>query len=298
MPAQFEPTDPLRRVHVPRSSRRRRPAAAACGPGHADRTDPSPPPAPRNDALEVLSHELRGPLASLGNLIRVLERESLSDPARRMLGIGEREYARLCRLIEDIGDLSRVARGKATLRRERIDAGDLIREVAETLEPALRARSQSLSLDLPPVPVGLDADPMRLAQVVENLLTNASKYTDRGGSITVSLRRIGPEARIEVADSGIGIAAVDLDRLFEPYAQLETTRDRADGGLGIGLALVRGLVEAHGGRVGVRSDGPGRGSTFTVVLPGAPGADGDGHDRTGSDGVSGFDGSRDVHRSP
>jgi PAS domain S-box-containing protein len=262
-----------------------------------------PPAAPAgadrisDESLSVLSHELRGPLSALGNLLRVLEREPLSDPARRMLVIGRRQYARLCRLVEDMLDLSRITRGKTALRREPVDAGRVIREVAEALEPTTTARRQQVTLVLAAEPVWVEADPIRLAQVIENLASNASKYTNPGGSITLSLQRVGEEARIAITDSGIGIEAGDLVRLFEMFEQLESTRDRADGGLGIGLALVRRLVEAHGGRVGVASDGAGQGSTFTVTLPCCPAPHGSRPARASDTALSGIGALRDEARS-
>lgn len=261
-----------------------------------------PPPAGadriRDESLTVLSHEMRSPLSALGNLLRVLEREPLSEPARRMLVIGRRQYGRVCRLVDDMLDLSRIARGKTALHREPVEAGRVIREVAEALEPTTAARGQQLTLVPAAEPVWVEADPMRLAQVIENLASNASKYTNPGGSIVLSLNRVGDEARIAIADSGIGIEADDLARLFEMFEQVESTRDRADGGLGIGLALVRRLVEAHGGRVGVASPGAGQGSTFTVTLPCCPAPRGARSVLPVPTGLSGIGVTRDEARSP
>ncbi len=222
----------------------------------------------KDDFLATLAHELRNPLAPLRNGLQVL-RLAGGDPdaVGRSLGMMERQLAQMVRLIDDLLDVSRITRGKLHLRRERADLAAVVRAAVEASRPPIDDAGHRLTVALPPAPVWLDADPARLAQVFSNLLTNAAKYTDRGGRITLAAERRGGEVVVSVADTGIGIAAEHLPRMFEMFSQVDSALDRAQGGLGIGLALVRGLVEMHGGTVEARSDGPGRGSTFAVRLP-------------------------------
>ena len=221
----------------------------------------------KDEFLSMLAHELRNPLAPIRTALALLEREPLSERGARVLGMSRRQLLQLTRLVDDLLEISRVTRGMIELRLERVAVHKLLRDVVEGAAPMFEERRQWLSLHLPDAPLALRADPVRLAQVVENLLANASKYTDAGGRIELRAGRRGTEVAIEVRDSGIGIAAEDLPRLFQPFTQIDTSLERSRGGLGIGLALVRHLVELHGGRVAAASPGLGRGAVFTVRLP-------------------------------
>jgi len=175
--------------------------------------------------------------------------------------------AHLTRLVDDLLDVSRIARGKVTLQKELVELGDVVRQAREAARPSMEARGHRLGVRMPDEPVRLEGDPVRLAQVLLNLLDNAAKYTPNGGHIDLAARAAGPEVEISVRDNGIGIAAELLPRVFDLFQQGDRTLDRSQGGLGIGLTLVRRLVEMHGGQVTASSPGPGQGSTFTVRLP-------------------------------
>jgi signal transduction histidine kinase len=182
-------------------------------------------------------------------------------------GVMERQLAQLVRLVDDLLDVSRISRGKIELRRERVTLASAVAHAVEAARPLARGMDQALTVTLPPEPLQLSADPIRLAQVIGNLLTNASKFTRRGGNIRLQAARDGDEAVIRVSDNGVGIAPEQLHRIFDMFTQLDTSLERAVGGLGIGLSLVRSLVEMHGGTVSVHSDGIGHGAEFTVRLP-------------------------------
>jgi CheY-like chemotaxis protein/two-component sensor histidine kinase len=171
------------------------------------------------------------------------------------------------RLIDDLLDISRITRGKLPLRKEQLELAAVVQSAVETASPLIEARAHEFTLTLPPDPICLDADPIRLAQVFSNVLTNSAKYTEKGGHIWLTAERLGSEVVVSVRDTGIGIAAEHLAHIFEMFAQVAPALERSQGGLGIGLALVRGLVELHGGRVEARSAGPGKGSAFIVHLP-------------------------------
>jgi len=179
----------------------------------------------------------------------------------------DRQVAHMARLLEDLMDVSRINRNRLELRKERVLLGDVISAALETSEPAIHAKGHDLSIHLPAEAIELDADATRLAQVLSNLLNNAAKYTEPGGRISLSARRDADHVVIGVKDSGIGIEPDHLPSLFEMFSQAAPALNRADGGMGIGLALVRGLVEAHGGQVEARSDGLGTGSELIVRLP-------------------------------
>ena len=221
----------------------------------------------RDEFLAMLAHELRNPLAPLRTSLRTIEHEPLSERGRAALAMCVRQVHQLTRLVEDLLDVSRAARGKIALRIGPVTVQQVVRTVTDALAPLLEERGQTLSLAMPAEPARIEADGVRLAQVIENLLSNASKYTDPGGRIEVTVEPGEDAVTVVVRDTGIGIAAEHLPRLFEPFTQVDTAIDRSRGGLGIGLALVRRLVGLHGGTVAVHSDGPGRGSTFTVTLP-------------------------------
>ncbi len=170
-------------------------------------------------------------------------------------------------LIEDLLDVSRIARGKVQLRCETTDVRDAVRRAAEVVQPLLEAKQHNLALSLPDSPLRIHVDPTRLEQIFANLLTNAAKYTDEGGHIAVRIDREEGDVLVHVRDSGIGIPAEQLTRIFHMFAQADHSLDRSRGGLGIGLTLVKSLAEMHGGSVSASSDGPGKGSEFTVRLP-------------------------------
>ncbi len=226
----------------------------------------------KDEFLATLSHELRNPLAPLRNGLEILKMAGDdAELAGRARAVMERQLGQLVRLIDDLLDVSRITRGRLDLRKQRVDLAGVVRSAVEDSRPAIEAAGHRLTVTLPPEPVWLDADPVRLAQVFANLLTNAAKYTDAGGQIGLTAECQGDEVVVSVTDSGIGIAAEHLPRLFQMFSQATPALERAQGGLGIGLSLVRGLVEMHGGAVEARSDGPGKGSEFIVRLPLAPG---------------------------
>jgi PAS domain S-box-containing protein len=235
----------------------------------------------KDEFMATLAHELRNPLAPIRNAFQAVRLKG-SDPAVREWaeGVIERQVRHMSRLVDDLMDVSRISRGKVRLHLERFDLCRQVRTTAEDMGSAAEAAGLRLDVQVPPGPVWVRGDPMRLAQVVSNLLTNAIKFTDPGGLVGVRLEEAsaGQEAAVTVSDTGIGIEPDMLARVFERFAQAERARERSRGGLGLGLALVRGLVELHGGRVRAHSDGPGRGSAFTFWLPviqdPTPGAEG------------------------
>jgi signal transduction histidine kinase len=221
----------------------------------------------KDEFLATLAHELRNPLAPLRHGLDILRKNPHSADASDIRDMMDRQLVHLVRLIDDLLDVSRVTQGKIELRRQAIQAADVIRSALETSRPLIEAAGHSLTVELSPEPIWLDADLTRLAQVVSNLLNNAAKYTPEGGRIILSLRREGDEAVIAVSDTGVGIPANMQSRVFELFAQVDHHDGRTRGGLGIGLALVRQLVAMHGGSVAVTSPGVGRGSVFTMRLP-------------------------------
>ncbi len=222
----------------------------------------------KNEFLAMLAHELRNPLAPISNTIRALHVVGSDGEALRSASeMLQRQVGQMSRLIDDLLDISRITRGKIELRKQRIDLAAIVQQAVEAVRDLYRSMEHELTVTLPPQPVQLHADPARLAQVVGNLLSNAGKFTDNGGHIWLTVRQDGEHAEIAVRDTGIGIAAEHHARLFDMFEQVDTSLERSQGGLGIGLTLVRTLVELHGGSVGVHSDGLGRGSEFTVRLP-------------------------------
>ncbi len=224
----------------------------------------------KDEFLATLAHELRNPLAPVRNAIELLKMKAGPAGPSRPLQVLERQVGHLAHLVDDLMEISRITRGQVALRRQPIDLADAIRAAADDAMPIVSAARHRLDLSLPSVPLCVDADATRLMQVVLNLLTNAAKYTPPGGQIWLSAGREGDEAVITVRDTGIGIPAQSLGSIFEMFSQLTPALDRAQGGLGIGLALVRGLVELHGGSIRADSEGEGNGSVFTVRLPALP----------------------------
>jgi signal transduction histidine kinase/ActR/RegA family two-component response regulator len=224
----------------------------------------------KDQFLAMLGHELRNPLGPVRNAVQIMKRLGPADARQRQArDIIERQVAHMARLIDDLLDVSRVARGKVLLRKQRLDLVKLVRAAAEDHRPELEAEGLRLTVELPAGPLWADGDPTRLAQVLGNLLQNAGKYTDAGGQVAVRLAAgsDGRSAVLAVRDSGIGLEPGALAGVFEPFSQSDRSLDRSGGGLGLGLALVKGLVEAHGGTVSARSDGAGRGAEFSVRLP-------------------------------
>jgi len=225
----------------------------------------------KDEFLAMLAHELRNPLAPLRNAINVLSRTLPGGtPQHRAVEMSDRQVRRLTRLVDDLLDVSRITQGKIALHREPIAIADAVGEAADAVRPAIEARGLRLTVRLPERGPIVQADAVRLAQVFENLLSNASKYTDPGGEIEVAVDEVdadGGAVRVHVRDTGIGLPPDQLERVFELFTQVDGSRDRAQGGLGIGLSLVRQLVALHGGTVTASSDGIGRGACFVVTLP-------------------------------
>ncbi|HYG62688.1 MAG TPA: ATP-binding protein, partial [Thermoanaerobaculia bacterium] len=218
--------------------------------------------------LAMLGHELRNPLAPIRAATEVLRLSGAGDSSTRWASdVIHRQTRQLSRLVDDLLDVSRVTRGKIELHREDIDLAAVVAQAVETSRPLIDSRRHTLTLALPAEPVHLHADLTRLAQVVANLLNNAAKYMQEGGDIRLSAELQGDRVVLRVKDEGIGIPREMLPRVFDLFTQVHGTLDRAESGLGIGLALVRSLVEQHGGTVEARSEGSGRGSEFVVTLP-------------------------------
>lgn len=218
--------------------------------------------------IATLAHELRNPLAPIRNAVAILRQGGTSEQKQAWCrDVIERQVAQMAHLLEDLLDVSRITSGKLTLRRERLDLAAVIDQAVEIARPLIDDGGHTLSVELPPEPVELDGDRTRLAQVFSNLLTNAAKYSERGGSIRLRAEVRNHELVVSVRDSGIGIAAEHLPRIFEMFSQVDLAMNRSQGGLGLGLSLVKGLVEMHAGHITATSEGPGRGSEFTVWLP-------------------------------
>ncbi|QJR12929.1 Sensor histidine kinase RcsC [Usitatibacter rugosus] len=223
----------------------------------------------KDEFLATLSHELRNPLAPLRNSVAIMRMTGGDDdklsPVREMM---ERQVNHLVRLVDDLLEVSRISRGTFTLRRERVDLKTIVRNAVESSQPLMQAARHVLTVSLPEESLWVDGDPVRLAQILTNLLDNAAKYTDDGGRIALELRRgEGPEALVTIADNGSGIAPEALPRMFNMFSRGDRTSGRGQGGLGIGLALARRLSEMHEGKLEARSEGVGKGSEFTLRLP-------------------------------
>lgn len=222
----------------------------------------------KDDFIALLAHELRNPLAPIRNGLQVMRlagnnQETLNE-ARQMM---DRQLGHMVRLIDDLLDVSRISRNKMELRRERVPLSEVVASAVETARPLIDRADHELSISLPNAPVYLDADLTRLAQVFSNLLTNSAKYTPPGGKVWLTAKRRDGFVEISVRDTGIGIPADSLENIFDMFSQVDRSIERSTGGLGIGLALVKGLVEMHGGTVTATSEGEGKGSLFTVTLP-------------------------------
>ncbi len=224
----------------------------------------------KNEFLAMLGHELRNPLAPILNAVTVLRRRGANDPqAQRFHEIIERQARHLARLVDDLLDINRITRGTVELRKEDLILRDLVENSVQTSQPHIRGRCHQLTVRLPEERVWLHGDATRLAQVISNLLNNASKYTEPGGRIWLEAKVEGEGERLEIRirDTGRGIPREMLPQIFDLFTQVDTTIDRSMGGLGIGLTLVKQLIEMHGGMVTAHSDGPGHGAEFTLRLP-------------------------------
>jgi PAS domain S-box-containing protein len=225
----------------------------------------------KDEFLATLAHELRNPLAPIRQSAALAAHPaSTPEQVRWSLAVIERQTAHMARLLDDLLDVSRITRGRLEVRRERVALRSVLDAAVETARPAIDAGKHALTVNQPEEAIELDVDALRIAQVLANLLTNAAKYTRRPGTIRLTAGREGDGVAIHVADTGIGIAAEDMPRIFEMFAQVTPTLDRKEGGLGIGLALSRALVQLHGGTLEGRSEGAGKGSEFTVRLPLSP----------------------------
>ncbi|HTE20858.1 MAG TPA: ATP-binding protein, partial [Armatimonadota bacterium] len=223
--------------------------------------------------LAMLGHELRNPLAAIKSSMEVIRMRGTDNPRlERAMNVVHRQVDHQTRLIDDLLDVSRITQGKIVLRKEKVDASAVMTHAVESARPLIESRKHDLTVSLCPELMWLDADPTRLEQVVANLLTNAAKYTDPGGHIWLRCEHVDNTIVIRVKDTGIGIAPEMLPRIFDIFTQVDSALDRGHGGLGLGLSLVRSLVQMHGGEVEAHSEGEGRGSEFTVRLPGHPAA--------------------------
>jgi signal transduction histidine kinase/CheY-like chemotaxis protein len=221
----------------------------------------------KNDFLAILSHELRNPLAAIVTSLHLVDGQADAGVARRAWEVIRRQTNQLARIVDDLLDMTRISVGKIDLQRRPVDISPIVEGAVESARVALRARGHELIVKPAPEPIVVEADPARLEQVLGNLLDNAAKYTEPGGRIIVTVAREDEAAVIRVRDTGIGIEPDMLPQVFEMFSQADGSLARTRGGLGLGLSLVRKLVELHGGRVEARSDGPGRGSEFVVRLP-------------------------------
>jgi signal transduction histidine kinase/ActR/RegA family two-component response regulator len=223
----------------------------------------------RDEFLAMLGHELRNPLAAILLATEILNRRAAagngSDETR--LALIDRQTRHLARLVDDLLDVARLTSGKVTLKRETVDVGSLVERCLQAVEPMARGQGLHLTVRRTAEDLVVDGDVVRLEQVVTNLLTNAIKYTPAGGEVDVAAGRERGTITVQVRDTGVGIAPDDLDSIFDMFVQAPRGLERAAGGLGLGLTLVRALVEMHGGTVAARSEGPGRGSEFSVRLP-------------------------------
>lgn len=221
----------------------------------------------KDQFLALLAHELRNPLAPLRNGLQVMRIADDDKTIADMRDVMERQLGHMVRLIDDLLDVSRLNENKLHLQRAQIPLAEVIRNSIEGARPAIQGAGHKLSVALPDEQVYVDADLTRLAQVFSNLLTNSAKYTERGGHIWIAAQTREGAVEVSVRDDGLGIPAEAISHIFDMFSQVDRSIERSTGGLGIGLALVKGIVEMHGGTVRAFSEGPGRGSTFTVTLP-------------------------------
>ncbi len=220
----------------------------------------------KDEFLAMLGHELRNPLSPILTALQLMKMQG-PEGSERARNVIERQVNHLTRLVDDLLDVSRIARGKVELKTQIVETAELVAKAIEMSSPLLEQRNHTITVDVPRRGLLVDGDPTRLGQVLSNLLTNAAKYTPPGGQITVSAQQVGHELVLSVRDTGIGIAPDVLPRIFDLFVQERQAIDRSQGGLGIGLTIVRNLVHGHGGSISARSEGPGHGSEFIVRLP-------------------------------
>jgi signal transduction histidine kinase/CheY-like chemotaxis protein len=222
----------------------------------------------KDEFLATLAHELRNPLAPIRHAVKLFEVRGATDSqkewAREVIA---RQVQRMALLLDDLLDVSRITRGRLELKKDYVGLQALVATAIESARPLIEDKHHSLELSLPPEPIELEVDPLRMSQALSNLLTNAAKYTDEGGSIKVTAALEPEGLAIKVKDTGIGLSAAVMPRVFDMFSQVDSAIDRAEGGLGIGLALVKGLLALHGGTVDVTSAGLGQGSEFVLRLP-------------------------------
>jgi signal transduction histidine kinase len=222
----------------------------------------------KNDFLAVLAHELRNPLAPIRNSVQLLRLKRPAEPESEWAhDVIDRQVQQMTRVVDDLLDVSRITRGKIKLQKETVDIASVIGRAVEIAQPLIEARSHQFAVTLPPEPLLLELDPLRLAQVIANLLNNAAKYTEEGGRIWLSAERQDDQLFIRVRDTGVGIPPQYISRIFELFVQEGRAPDQFQAGLGIGLSLARNLVELHGGAIRAESLGPGQGSEFEIRLP-------------------------------
>jgi signal transduction histidine kinase/DNA-binding response OmpR family regulator len=222
----------------------------------------------KNEFLAMLAHELRNPLAPIRNSVKILQQSDIDDSELGWASdVIARQVGQMVRLVDDLLDISRITGGKIQLRMEPVDVGQIVSLALETSQPLIESRNHALTVELPSEPVWVEADKARFSQVLSNILNNAAKYTSEGGKIHLSVGQEGEEAVFRVRDTGIGIPSEMLSEVFDLFTQVDRSLDRSQGGLGIGLTLVRRLVELHGGVVQALSEGPGHGSEFILRIP-------------------------------
>jgi signal transduction histidine kinase len=222
----------------------------------------------KDEFLAMLAHELRNPLAAISNAVQLLlQKETDAQIVRSAAEILDRQVGHMVHQVDDLLDVSRISRGTIALRMERTELAPVVNHAVEMIRPLCESLGHEITVTLPPKPLYIAGDPVRLAQVVGNLLNNACKFTDRGGLIWLTVEEAGDHALVRVRDTGIGLAADQLGGVFDLFAQVHSSLESARGGLGLGLTLVKKLVEMHGGTVEARSAGLGQGSEFVVRLP-------------------------------
>jgi PAS domain S-box-containing protein len=222
----------------------------------------------KEEFIAMVSHELRNPLAPMRNAVTLLlQADDDAGIRRQAVAILDRQVEHMTRLVEELLDISRIGRGNIEVEKHEVDLAAIVQTAVETSRPLVEAGHHHLDVTLPGTPVSIVADGQRMAEVLSNLLNNAAKYTPPGGRIGLNVSMVSNAAAISVRDNGIGISAGDLPKLFLMFSRLEGARRRVPGGMGVGLALARYVVEMHGGTIEARSEGPGRGSEFTVRIP-------------------------------
>jgi CheY-like chemotaxis protein/two-component sensor histidine kinase len=222
----------------------------------------------KDEFLAMLAHELRNPLAPIQNAAQIMRLAPPAPETQPLVDVIERQVWQMTRLVDDLLDVSRITRGQIALRPERVELANVVRHAVEASRALIDKRGHNLTVTMLEEPLFLEADPIRLQQVVANLLQNAAKYTDEGGRIDLVVERDGAGTIVlRVSDNGVGIPLTMQQRIFDLFTQVDRTLERSEGGLGIGLTLVKRLVEMHGGTVTCRSAGPGTGSEFSVRLP-------------------------------